>query len=108
MLELKTTKTPPEKPFKPHIVQLNSYMIMSRARKGFVVYLGRDGKVKVFEHKFDKKLWSQTIERAFRLHKALLTLTPPPPEHSILCEYCPWKWKCYEKGGGGDVRGGRR
>lgn len=104
VLELKTISKKPGKPYQNHLIQLNAYMKMISAAKGYLVYIARDGHVKVFNHSFDKRLWSQTIKRAFYLWYSLRDNKPPKPEQTPLCNYCPFKWKCY-RGGKGDGNG---
>ena len=94
VIELKTTSKKPKEPYPSHLMQLNAYLRMISADKGYIVYVSRDGHVKVFQHSFSKQLWSQTIKRAFRLWHALKENNPPDPEPSPLCNYCSFKWRC--------------
>ena len=95
ILEIKTTSKVPDKPYFPHLRQINAYLIMARARKGYLIYIGKDGKVRVFEAKPNKRLWRETVERAFRLWHSLKDNKPPKPEFSPLCNLCEYKWKCF-------------
>ena len=95
LLELKTVGKAPVKPYLVHLRQVNSYTVMVRARKGYIVYIAKDGYIKVFDVKPDFDLWKKTRKRAYQLWYALQRNQPPRPEFSILCQYCPWKWKCY-------------
>jgi len=97
VVELKTINKKPGKPYQNHLIQLNAYMKMINAAKGYLVYIARDGHVKVFRHRFDKQLWSQTIKRAFYLWYSLRDNKPPKPERSPLCNYCPFRWTCFSK-----------
>lgn len=99
VLEIKTTSRAPDQPYKEHVRQINSYLAMTWAEKGYIVYIARNGLIKVFQITFDKKLWNETIKRAFYLYHCLCENKPPKPEQSILCRYCAWKWKCMNSRG---------
>jgi len=99
VLEIKTTNKVPEKSYLPHLRQLNAYLVMSRARKGYLIYIGKDGKVRVYDLKPDKRLWKETVKRAFYLWHSLKENKPPKPEFSPLCNLCEFKWKCFSKRG---------
>ncbi len=99
VLELKTTSKIPEKPYPNHVMQLNSYLAMNKSRKGYLIYISRNGEVEVFPHRFDKELWKTTIKRAFHYYFSLQKKHIPKPEPSPLCTYCPFKWKCYKERG---------
>jgi len=98
VLEVKTVGKVPSKPYNQHVTQLNAYLSMLKAGKGYIIYIGRDGQVKVYNVKPDKKLWSQTIKRAFKLYYSLQEGKPPQPEFSPLCFHCPFKWSCFSRG----------
>lgn len=100
VVEIKTTSKKPDKPYQNHLMQLNAYLRMINASKGYIIYIARDGNIKVFSHNFNKQLWKQTIKRAFYLWHRLNEDKPPKPEPSPLCNYCPFKWRCYSKGTG--------
>lgn len=97
VVELKTTSRIPDKPYPSHVMQLNSYQAMLRAKKGYVVYISRNGEVGVYPHKYDKQLWGYTIKRAFHYYFSLKKSRTPRPEPSPLCNYCPFRWKCYQE-----------
>jgi CRISPR-associated exonuclease Cas4 len=95
VLELKTSSKVPEEPYRGHALQINSYIFMLRAKRGYIVYVARDGGVKVFEHRFDKRLWSETVKRAMQLHEAVAERRKPPAEKGPHCRFCPYKWYCF-------------
>ncbi len=97
ILEIKSTSKAPEKPYEEHVRQINAYLAMTKSKKGYIIYITKNGRVKVFPITFDKKLWDNTIKRAFYLFYSLRDNKPPKPEPSILCKYCPWKWRCYKR-----------
>jgi len=97
VLELKTIGRVPERPYLPHLRQINAYLIMIKARKGYLVYIGKNGAIRVFDVKFDRKLWRKTIKRAFHLWYCLQENRPPKPEFSGLCSFCEFKWRCYNQ-----------
>ena len=97
VVELKITNKAPENPYKNHLMQLNAYLYMLRARKGHIVYIDRGGSIKVHDTSFDKHLWRQTILRAITLREAITRKTIPSKEPGPWCTYCPYKWLCYTK-----------
>ena len=97
IIELKTTSKAPETPYKNHLRQVNAYLIMAKAKKAYLIYIGRNGIIKVFNIKFDKKIWRETIKRAFHLWYCLQENRPPKPEFSGLCSFCEFKWRCYNQ-----------
>ena len=95
-IELKTTSRLPERPYFSHLLQLNSYLYMVKARLGYVVYIQkRDGLVSVHRHRWDPQLWRQVVERAKTLHKSIVEGRLPRPEPGPLCNYCGYKWRCF-------------
>ncbi len=97
VVELKTTNKAPEEPYRSHLIQLNAYLYMLRARRGYIVYIARNGEVKVYKHRFDKSLWRQTIQRAIALRESITRKKKPPKEPGPWCTYCPYRWLCYTK-----------
>ena len=97
VVELKTTNKLPVEPYRSHLLQLNAYLYMLRARRGYLVYIARSGEVKVYRHSLDKGMWSQLVKRAIKLHKAITTRTKPPREPGPWCTHCPYKWQCLAK-----------
>ena len=96
VLEIKTVSKIPEKPYLPHLRQVNAYLIMAHAKKGYIIYIAKNGYVRVYDVKPDKKLWRETVKRAFHLWYSLKENKPPKPEFSPLCQYCEFKWRCYK------------
>ncbi len=98
VVEIKTTSKIPEKPYENHLMQLNAYLYMGKARKGYLVYIDKNqGLVKVFKHYRDNRLWGELKQRAYTFWSHLKEKKAPKPERSILCNYCEWKWLCYSK-----------
>ena len=95
VVEVKTTSKIPDEPYRSHVMQLNAYMYMLKAKAGYVLYIEKGGgRIRVFPVQFSKKLWGEVVRRAIKLHKALVTNTPPEPEPNHLCRYCPYKFDC--------------
>ena len=99
MYELKTTSNIPEAPQEHHALQLQAYYSMypkrEEIKKLSVVYLSMS-KIKTFE--IPKRNIIPWLEnRGKQLATALKTNTPPPPEKSWLCNYCPFKDICEGK-----------
>lgn len=98
VIEIKTTSKLPGKPYENHLMQLNAYLYMSKARKGYLVYVDKNqGLVRVFKHYRDNKLWEELKQRAHIFWNHLKEKKTPKPERSILCNYCEWRWLCYSK-----------
>ncbi len=95
VVEIKTVSAIPERPYPQHVMQLNAYLAMVRARRGFLVYVARDGRIEVFRHSFDPDYYRSVIKRAFLLWTSLRRREPPKPERGPLCEYCPYKLHCF-------------
>jgi len=96
VVEIKTTKKIPKEPFRHHLMQLNTYMWMLKVRIGYIVYIDKStGYVKVFEHYFDNNIHVNFIDRAVKFYEALKYNIPPSIEKSGLCNYCEWRWRCY-------------
>lgn len=100
VVELKTVGRAPGEPYRGHAMQVNAYMWMLRARDGYIVYIGRDGGVKVFRHRFSDGLWRETVARAIALYRAVQAGRPPQREPGPLCSYCPYRWDCIQRGRG--------
>ncbi len=104
VVELKTASKTPESPYRSHVMQLNAYLYMLRAKHGYVVYIKKkDGLVRVYRHQWDPELWRLLVERARTLHRAILENKPPRPEPSILCSFCPYALRCYASRGGEEM-----
>ena len=97
VVELKTVGKAPEQPYRSHLVQLNAYLYMLKARQGYLVYIARNGDVRVHKHSLDKKLWGETVRRAITLHEAITRDKKPPKEPGPWCTHCPYKWICMTK-----------
>ncbi|MEM4958785.1 MAG: Dna2/Cas4 domain-containing protein [Nanopusillaceae archaeon] len=95
ILEFKTTNGIPERPYESHQLQIQAYLTMMNASKGYIIYLSRtDGKVKVFKIHPSKGSLKKVIGRAKQLHEALKSNQPPPPSRGPWCEYCSFKLAC--------------
>jgi len=96
VVEIKTTKKLPDKPLPHHLMQLNTYLWMLKVKMGYIIYIDKtNGKVRVFEHLFDNDIHVKFVERAIKFYEALKYNVPPSIEKSGLCNYCEWRWKCY-------------
>ena len=95
VVEVKTTSKIPEEPYHSHVMQLNAYMYMLKAKAGYVLYVEKgSGRIRVFHVPFSKKLWGEVVKRAIKLHEALVTGRPPEPEPGPICKHCPYKFDC--------------
>ena len=98
VIEIKTCNQVPGKPWTNHVLQLNAYLTMLKASKGYIIYVARDGKVRVFDIKPRKDLFDRLIKRAYYLHYCLIEKREPRPEKGPLCDYCPYRWRCFHGG----------
>jgi CRISPR/Cas system-associated exonuclease Cas4 (RecB family) len=48
----------------------------------------------VFKVRYSREEAKKAVERAYRLFLALKDNTPPPPERSNFCNYCPYTLTC--------------
>ncbi len=94
VVELKTVSEVPSRPYPNHVMQANAYINMLESKEGYIAYIGRDGKVKVFKVRPNRKLFIKLIKRANHLHYSLVNLKPPKPERGPLCNQCPYRWRC--------------
>ena len=95
VIEFKVVDEIPEKPYESHKLQVQLYMLAVRIPTAYIVYISRrDGRVKVFKVKYNRGDAKRAVERAYRLFLALKENTPPPPERSSYCNYCPYTLTC--------------
>ena len=107
--EFKSIRRLPEQPLRHHVEQLNLYLAALNCQNGFVIYLEKSAlKHKVFPVKFEQTVFDGLLERAQRLHKALITNEKPEPDAEPWeCKFCEFKGECSESrvtenvGGGG-------
>ena len=97
-LELKTVGKIPDKPYRSHGIQANTYHSLAGARRTYIVYIARDGDVRVYPVRFSERLLQETIDRARILREAILEKRAPPRERGPWCKSCPYKWRCYTGG----------
>lgn len=95
VIELKTSNGLHEKAWKSHKLQLQAYLTILHAKKGYLVYVDRaSGKVKVFKVLPSKQALRTVILRAKQLYQALRTHTPPPRVRGPWCQVCPHRQYC--------------
>jgi CRISPR/Cas system-associated exonuclease Cas4 (RecB family) len=87
-----------ELPYESHELQVHLYMLVVRIPTAYIVYISRrDGRVKVFKVRYNRGDAKRAVERAYKLFLALRENTPPPPERSGFCNYCPYALSCLSK-----------
>ena len=98
VLEIKTVNKLPEKPYEGHLQQINAYMHLLREKdvRGYLVYISRDGNIRVFNTPKKTLMWNQFIKRAYYLYYSLRDNKPPKREKGPLCQYCEYRWQCLE------------
>lgn len=79
--EFKHTRSIPNKPLFPHILQLNFYLGALKRVRGILLYTGYDAEgglsIKEFPHYYSEWHLEHLISRAQMLHTFLLMETPP-------------------------------
>lgn len=101
IVEVKSIWKLPEKALKHHISQVMPYMAGYGLKKGFIIYLDKRAlRHRIFAVEFDKKELERLIERAHRLHEALLKKNPPEPDAKTWeGRYCEFRRKCKRQHG---------
>jgi CRISPR-associated protein Cas4 len=98
IIEFKVVQEVPQEPYESHVLQVQAYLLMTGLGEGYLIYLARkDGRVKVFKVRKDKKALKKVVERAYILYKALKEKTPPPPERGPWCNTCPFTLTCSKR-----------
>ena len=96
VLELKTVNGLPSQPYDSHVMQLQAYLALMHARKGFLVYMDRaSGRISVFKVKPDPRTMKHLVERARKLFHSLKHHSPPEREMGAWCAYCNHKLRCF-------------
>jgi CRISPR-associated protein Cas4 len=95
IVEFKVVDEVPDKPYESHEMQVQLYMLAMKIPVAYIVYISRrDGRVRVYRVRYDKKMVKEAVKRAYRLFLALRDNKPPPPERSPICNYCPYTLSC--------------
>jgi len=98
VLEFKSTKALPDRPYDSHKRQLGAYMILLGAERGYIIYISReDGRYRIFEVSREeaKGALKEVVERAKILHKHLVERRPPPREKGPWCGSCEFRGICF-------------
>jgi len=87
-----------------HKAQLNFYLKCLSLERGFILYIDRrDLRSKLFEVRFDEKLFEELVRRAIKLYEHLKANKVPLPEAKTSrdkmwqCAYCPYSDLCWEE-----------
>lgn len=95
VLEIKTVERMPERPYLGHWRQANAYIVMSGARRGYILYVERgSGLLGKFTMEGDQKEFEKLLVRALELRDALRDQRPPKPEKGPWCNGCPFRAQC--------------
>jgi CRISPR/Cas system-associated exonuclease Cas4 (RecB family) len=98
VIEFKVVDSIPRNPYRSHVMQVNLYMLVSKVRTSFIVYISRrDGRIKVYRVRCDKKNVRDAVKRAYTLYLALRNKGAPPPERGNFCNSCPYVLSCSTK-----------
>lgn len=95
IIEVKTVDSIPPKPRDHHVKQLKYYLALFGLDEGILLYFDRVGNINTYVVRKDSKVKQEIIARAKELYYALKHRKPPKPEKTPLCNYCPYKWKCF-------------
>ena len=101
IVEVKSTKTLPERPKKDHISQLQLYMHNLQISKGVVLYVQKDNlQTQEFNINYNKEKYDEIIRRFHGLHHCLKLDIIPPAESKLvknqnwMCNYCEYRKDC--------------
>jgi CRISPR/Cas system-associated exonuclease Cas4 (RecB family) len=98
VIEFKVVDSIPSNPYRSHVMQVNLYMLVSKVHTSFIVYISRrDGRIKVYRVRYDKKNVRDAVKRAYTLYLALKNKRAPPPERGNFCNNCPYVLSCSTK-----------
>lgn len=100
VVDFKFVEKPPREPYEDHVFQVQVYMAMLNAERGYVVYFSRDPRERTRVHRVfrsDRSL-EKAIERAQLLSASLVLNDPPKPERGRWCRWCPYKFDCIRAG----------
>jgi len=105
LVEVKSTKFLPEKPYESHIMQLQLYLHATWNKNGALLYIQKDNlKSKWFDIVYDEQLVHKIIERFRKLHESLIKNEVPDPEAkndeniSWMCKNCNYFDECNSLG----------
>jgi CRISPR/Cas system-associated exonuclease Cas4 (RecB family) len=112
VIEAKSIRRLPSEPLRHHVAQLQLYLAGLGLRRGFLVYLDKEAlRHAVFPVEYDASLLKGILERARRLHEALLSDRSPEPDGEPWeCGYCEFRAYCRpprrrDEGGKGEGEG---
>ncbi len=98
VIEIKTSNGLHEEALNSHMLQLQAYLTILHARRGYLIYVDRaSGRVKVFKVLPNKQALRQVIQRAKELHEALRNHEPPPRTRGPWCNICPYRRACFRR-----------
>jgi CRISPR-associated protein Cas4 len=94
--EFKSIRRLPKQALMHHVEQLHFYLAALNCQNGFIIYLEKSAlKHKVFPLKFEQDIFNGLLERAKRLHKALMASEKPKPDAEPWeCGFCEFKNEC--------------
>jgi len=96
VVEVKSVRKLPSAPFKHHVQQLNLYLGAYGIKRGSLIYLEKQVLAhKIFPVEFSLEAFKLLLNRAARLHQALISNSPPKPDNEEWeCRYCEFKNEC--------------
>jgi len=96
VLEVKSIRRLPRQALKHHVEQLHFYLAALNCQNGFIIYLEKSAlRHKVFPVKFEHEIFSELLDRAQRLHRALIADDKPKPDAEPWeCRFCEFKNEC--------------
>ncbi|MEM1601677.1 MAG: CRISPR-associated protein Cas4 [Candidatus Bathyarchaeia archaeon] len=95
VVEVKSIKRLPQEPLKHHVMQLQAYLAAFGA-KGLLVYLEKNAlQHKIFQVDFNNEEFRRLVDRAKRLHEALVKDAEPGGDAETWeCLFCEFKNEC--------------
>jgi CRISPR/Cas system-associated exonuclease Cas4 (RecB family) len=101
IIEAKSIRRLPKEPLRHHVAQLQLYLAGLGLRRGFLVYLDKEAlRHAIFPIEYNASLLRGILERARRLHEALLSDRSPEPDGEPWeCRYCEFRGECEGKTG---------
>jgi CRISPR/Cas system-associated exonuclease Cas4 (RecB family) len=101
IIEAKSIRRLPKEPLRHHVAQLQLYLAGLGLKRGFLVYLDKEAlRHAIFPIEYNASLLKGILERARRLHEALLSDRSPEPDGEPWeCRYCEFRGECEGKTG---------
>jgi len=95
LVEFKSTKALPKQAYDHHVIQLNTYLVITGLTQGYIVYIEKNTlKTRQFIVERNNEMFCDVILKLKLLDKHLKEQTLPNPKKTWLCKFCDFKEKC--------------